>query len=319
MIPNEITNDVRVLFNDGSGTYSGMTSYVIPNGARPSTNEGADFDGDGWIDLAVGNSAGSAMTVFRGVGGGAFVHTANYQGGQGIRGLCVLDLGGDGDMDVVTANRVGGGGTGDVSWFTNDGSGLFGQGQGQGLETGSDGETACAAGDVDGDGTLEVLIGAIHSREMVVLGDDGQGGLETLSRVPAGGGPWMVAGGDINGDGAVDVVSANFDDNSVSVILGDGAGTIALAATYPVGQRPIAVDLGDIDGDGDLDLVASNFGDGTWTILENDGAGRLGNPRILNAMSAGSCAVLVDIDGDGDLDMVGIDEIDDLVFVFLNQ
>ena len=99
----------------------------------------------------------------------------------------------------------------------------------------------------------------------------------------------------------------------------DGGGGVTLDAIYPVGQRPIAVDLGDIDGDGDLDLVASNFGDGTWTILENDGAGRLGNPRILNAMSAGSCAVLVDIDGDGDLDMVGIDEIDDLVFVFRNQ
>ncbi len=317
MIPNEITNDIRVLLNDGSGDYSGMTTYAIPGGARPSTNEGADFDDDGLTDFAVGNSGGALMTVFRGTGGGTFVHMGNYQGGQGIRGLCVLDLDGDGDVDVVTANRVGGAGNGDVSLFINDGSGRFGPGLA--LETGSSGETACAAADADGDGILDIFIGAIHSREMVLLTGDGQGNLPVRRRIPAGGGPWMVAVGDVDGDGAVDVVSANFDDNTVSVILGDGAGGMTLAMNYAVGSNPIAIDLGDIDGDGDLDLVASNFGDATWTVLENDGLGRFGNSRTLNASSAGSCAVLVDIDNDGDLDMVGIDEIDDLLFVFRNQ
>ena len=33
---------------------------------------------------------------------------------------------------------------------------------------------------------------------------------------------------------------------------------------------------------------------------------------------AGSCAVLVDRDNDGDLDMIGIDELDDLLFLFTN-
>ena len=317
MIPNEIANDIRVLLNDGSGDYSSMMTYPIPGGARPSTNEGADFDDDGLTDLAVGNSAGVMMTVFRGLGGGTFTHSGNYQGGQGIRGLCVLDLDGDGDTDVVTANRVGGTGNGDLSLFYNDGSGGFGPGLA--VETGSNGETACAAADANGDGILDIFIGAIHSGDLVLLTGDGQGGLTFVRRITAGGGPWMVTAGDVDGDGAVDVVSANFENNSVSVVLGDGAGGMTLAMTYAVGAKPIAIDLGDIDGDGDLDLVTSNFGDATWTVLENDGSGRFGNPRTLNAASAGSCAVLVDIDNDGDLDLVGIDEIDDLLFVFVNQ
>jgi len=42
------------------------------------------------------------------------------------------------------------------------------------------------------------------------------------------------------------------------------------------------------------------------------------NPRTLPAASAGSCAVLHDRDRDGDLDMTGIDELNDLIFIFDN-
>jgi len=101
-------------------------------------------------------------------------------------------------------------------------------------------------------------------------------------------------------------------------MLGDGAGGLRLQSVVQVGSEPIAVDLGDLDGDGDLDLVTSNFGGASWTVLENDGRGMFGNARALAASRAGSCAVLVDRDNDGDLDMIGIDELDDLLFVFTN-
>jgi len=43
------------------------------------------------------------------------------------------------------------------------------------------------------------------------------------------------------------------------------------------------------------------------------------NRRTLDASSAGSCATLHDRDNDGDLDITGIDEIDDLIFIFDNN
>ena len=66
-------------------------------------------------------------------------------------------------------------------------------------------------------------------------------------------------------------------------------------------------------------MVTSNFGSATWTLYENAGDGTFINPRTLQASSAGSCAILHDRDNDGDLDMTGIDEKDDLVFLFLNS
>ena len=41
--------------------------------------------------------------------------------------------------------------------------------------------------------------------------------------------------------------------------------------------------------------------------------------RPFDASSAGSCATLHDRDNDGDLDITGIDEVDDLIFIFEND
>lgn len=316
MAPNEQSNDVRVFLNDGSGDYGSFTVYQIPGGSSPSTNEGADFDRDGVIDFAVGSGNGNLMSVFRGTGGGAFQHSANYTAGAQVRGLCVLDVDSDGAADILTANRTGGNGGGNLSLFRGDGSGGFSSAAS--FETGTQGETACATADANGDGIMDVFIGSLTSGEVSVLLGDGTGGLRLERTVNALGGPWMIAAGDVNGDGSVDVVSANFNQGTASVLLGDGAGGLLFSQTYPVGTWPVAIDLGDIDGDGDLDLVASNFTTADFTVYENSGAGQFFNRRDMAASTAGSCTILHDRDNDGDLDMTGIDEKDDLLILFRN-
>src|SRR5688572_2517619 len=52
-IPNEDSSDVSVYLNQGSGTYGAETLYAV--GFHCSSNEAADFDRDGDIDLAVSN------------------------------------------------------------------------------------------------------------------------------------------------------------------------------------------------------------------------------------------------------------------------
>jgi hypothetical protein len=253
------------------------------------------------------------MAVMMGDGNGGFTSAISYQAGFSVRGVAAMDLDGDGDQDIVNANRS----ANNLTLFLNNGDGTF---QPRVImEGGGSQETACAAADADNDGILDLFVGALGSNEMLLLLGDGTGGLTFAGKVNAGGSPWMIATGDIDNDGNVDVVSANSSSNNVSVIRGTGAGGMLPAETYPAGSFVLAIDLGDLDGDGDLDMVASNYGSGDWTVYENDGTGVFMNPRTLAASVAGSCATLHDRDNDGDLDITGIDEIDDLVFIFSNE
>jgi hypothetical protein len=128
----------------------------------------------------------------------------------------------------------------------------------------------------------------------------------------------MIAVGDIDGDGHVDVASANSFANNTAVAFGDGAGHLGPVTLYSGGEFALAIDLGDIDGDGDLDLVTSHYSSGEFILRENDGSGNYINPRSYPASTAGSCITLHDRDNDGDMDMTGIDEEDDLIFLFRN-
>lgn len=314
IIPNEVANDIRVFLNQ-DGDYGPFTVYPIPGGSRPSTNEGEDFDGDGLIDFATGNSAGDEVSVFRGVGDGTFNFTGGFQADTQVRGLCLLDFDGDGDQDIVTANRMGVG-SGSVTLLRNLGGTFVPAGT---LDAGGSGETSCASADVNGDGVIDLVVGNISSLTVSVLLGDGAGGFSVDGVFLAGGGPWMLVAGDLNGDGHVDVVSANASADNVGILLGTGDGQLLPVRTFSTGSFPLAVDLGDLDGDGDLDVVVSNFETVDWTVFENDGAGQLFNARTLDALGAGSCAILHDRDGDGDLDITGVDELEDRLFLFRNE
>ena len=316
MLPNELSNDVRIFLAGSGGGLGGFATYPIPSGDRPSTNEGADFDGDGHLDWVVGSSRNNVVTVFIGDGDGGVSRQTNYVADVGVRGVCVLDLNDDGAPDFVTANREGAAGDGNISLFLNLGDGTFEKSSD--VNTGAEGETSCATGDADSDGLIDLFIGAIKSDEIVLLGNNGNGTLNELDRAPAGGGPWMLGSGDIDGDGHVDVVGSNVPENNLVVLHGDGNGSIGRRMLLTTGDTPIAVDVGDLDGDGDLDLVSSNFSSGDFQIFRNNGSGGFGAPESLPARTAGSCAIIVDFDSDGDVDLIGIDELDDLVFFFRN-
>ncbi len=309
---NEITADLRVFLNDGAGGYGPFTVVPIPNGNVPSANEGADFNGDGHIDLAIGNGGGSHVSVMLGDGNGGFLSTTAYTSGNQVRGIGIADLDGDGAEDIIAANRF----SNNLGLFENAGNGVFLPVET--VEATVNDEYACAVTDANGDGIADVFVGGNIGQEVVLMLGDGAGNLIPAGSVDANGRPWMMAAGDMNGDGHADVVSANSFANNIAVILGDGAGNLTLDDTYFSGAFTLAIDVGDIDGDGDLDVVASNFSSNDWYVWENDGTGTLVNPKVYDASAAGSCAILHDRDNDGDLDMTGVDELDDLLFMFEN-
>lgn len=314
---NEQAHDMRVYLNDGAGAYDTFTEYALIYDSFPSPNEGADFNGDGFIDLAVGAAQGEELMVFMGDGLGGFASSEVYLTDRAVRGVGVIDLDGDGHDDIITANRVGG----TVSMFMNNGDGTFAEATT--MDPGAEQETAAAVADANGDGIMDVFVGALASREILLLLGDGEGGLTVSDRKEVPGSPWMITVGDVNGDGFADVVSANVvpitaTGSTAAVVLSDGQGGLQDAVAYPSGEFPVAIDVGDMDGDGDLDLITSNLGTNDWTIYENAGDGTFINPRTLEAVREASCAVLHDRDNDGDLDITATDEGADMMYFFEN-
>jgi len=312
IVPNEISNDVRVFMNDGTGSYNNFTIFPVSRGNRPSTNEGMDYNLDGLIDFAVGNSQANIVTVFIGDGAGSFSSIQNYSAAQGVRGLTVADVQGDGFVDIITANRD----ASSISILVNNGDGTFAAPVN--INGNVNGETACVTADVNSDGIMDLFVAGIQSDDVALLLGDGNGGFVFSDKVSVGNNPWMITSGDINLDGIPDVAIANASGSSLSIVFANSDGTLSTAVNYPTGSFPIAIDLGDIDGDGDLEVVVSNYNSANYNIYENDGTGNYINRRDLNASSAGSCAVLHDRDNDGDMDMTGIDEVDDLLILFTN-
>lgn len=310
-IPNEAANDLRVFLNDG-GQYGSFDVYPLPDASVPSTNEGGDFNEDGLVDIAVGNIGNDRVSVMLGDGAGGFASAASYPAATSVRGLCVLDLDGDGHDDLVTANRA----ASNVTILRGLGDGTFEAPVA--IETGTDGETACAAADANGDGITDVFVGALDSGEIALLLGDGEGGLSVAATVAATTAPWMLAAGDVNSDGAVDVVAAGSFFDNVSVTFGDGAGGLSTPALYSFGRFSIAIDLGDLDGDGDLDMLGSNFSSRNFHLYENLGDGTFADPTSFPVSGNGSCAVFHDRDNDGDLDVTGVDEGDDVLYFYEN-
>lgn len=313
-IVNEISKDFRVFLNNGTNFDTMYALFPVPSGSFPSPSEAADFNHDGKVDIVIGNAGNNIMSLFLATGGANYLPGVSYTAGNNVRGVGIADLNGDGHDDIVTANRNGS----NISLFINNGTGIFSAPTN--INTVGGNETAVMITDANNDGIMDAFVGCYGSSEIVLMLGDGNGGMTYSSRSSLTGNPWAIVVGDINGDGNADVAAALSNVNKIGVIFGNGTGGLGTVATYTSGSFPLAIDIGDVDGDNDLDIISSCFSSGNYKVYANSGNGTFSNsPITLPASSAGSCITVHDRDNDGDLDLSGIDEVDDLLFVYDNN
>ncbi|CAO3428344.1 FG-GAP-like repeat-containing protein [Azospirillum argentinense] len=260
----------------------------------------ADLDGDGDLDVLVGNDRGDSV-VYRNVGTAtapSFTLVGTNPFGLGNVGSYAdaastfADIDGDGDLDVFIGNNQGDTvvyrnvGTATAPSFTLVGTNPFGLG-----DVGS--FAAPDLADIDGDGDLDVLIGNSSGNTVVFRN---VGTVEAPSFTLVGVNPFGLGDvgsdaapdlADIDGDGDLDVLIGN--DNG-DMVLYRNVGTAAAPSFTLVGTNPFGLghvrdwptqysvslvailsatpDLVDIDGDGDLDvLLGVNYG--TIVLLRN--------------------------------------------------
>lgn len=303
---------LQLLANDGSGTFTDVSAQRVPSTTFEIRNMVAgDVDGDGDDDLLLGRDFQN--TMLRNVGGtfvDVTVSTLPFDSGSD-RGLLLADLDQDGDLDVVTT---------DVSlqriWI-NLGNGAFVDTLSLRLQPRADISDSVVAGDVDGDGDVDLVFGNLDLvfgiqgshlvRNRLAL-NDGTGRFVDAVRDPTAPG-WQaqptVAHGDVDGDGDRDFVEVG-SPQFLTLWRNDGVGTFT-STVLPAGPDPAwgqsVLLLFDADGDGDLDLFVAG------RLLRNGGAGSFVDvtSTSLPVGLVGHAAVVAgDFDADGDTDLVAL-------------
>ena len=135
------------------------------------------------------------------------------------------------------------------------------------------GRSCTRAGDLNGDGLLDIVVAAADSDFVQVYfnasGSASTPAFEQPVRLPVGGQPVGVFIADLNGDGRPDIATANRATNDVSILLNNGNKTFSEEAFVAAGNNPQAIGGADLDGDGDIDLIVANATDNTITLIRN--------------------------------------------------
>ena len=216
-----------------------------------------DFDGDGNLDLVTGAVAEASVEVLMGAGDGTFVATQRYPVSLPATGLLVADLNGDEAPDIAASGdgasilfgngdgtfapyRHGAGFRGATALAAEDfdgdglvdlalahGSNLVTVVHNQGDETFVNAASyrvggvpwKLAVGDVDGDGTTDIVSANRGTNDVSVLLGLPDGTFRRQFRVRVGRTPVQLALEDLDGEGTVDLVTANRRSKSVTVML----------------------------------------------------------------------------------------------------
>ena len=263
---------------------------------------GADFNRDGWLDLAIVNEDSSDLRVFRNRADSSGLYHPFLQPTTPI-GLQASpnepgDFNNDGFPDAATANVS----DNTVSIVLGHGDGTFAPQQ---VVTVGGAPHGLVVLDADGDGDPDIATANTNGNNVSLLLNGGNGVFGPATSFDSGGnGEYSLGAGDMNHDGIDDLVVGTRNDQMIHVLAGNGNGTFTHVSNRPAGGSTWQLALGDVDGDLDLDVATGNGGSNNGAILKGNGDGTLGPAAVVTTSGSIVASDLGDLDGDGDLDWV---------------
>lgn len=328
-------DSIAVLPGDGRGHFGAPLVTTVPTvlpgfTKLPPPAVFTDLDGDGLVDAALLNRAFESsfgLQFLLGDGAAGWTPSAAMPLDMVPQDLEIADLDADGGADALLHSR-------DLLRFVpGDGSGGFLPGT---VDTALDAsaassadDTDAAVGDIDGDGTLDVLL---HEHdwapEIEWRKGDGHGGFGPRQSIPIGIiQARRLALADFDVDGALDAAAqADFPVPSglvasetwpfLRVVRGDGHGGFGAALAFLTPPSISELHVADMNGNGRPDLVGMHSG-AIVVTLDPLGSGPVDSygPPFGPSWSPGEGTLaLADIDSDGRLDAAMAAESEDATF-----
>jgi hypothetical protein len=307
---------IALLRNHGDGTFGPAEALFTTVDAGGALDIAAgDIDGDGWPDIL--GATGAYWNLMRGDGQGGFQAPEILGATETPIAIELADMDGDGHLDPVVVGRE----SLEVAVYHNAGDGNFATPPpaqavpNNALPADSRGMDA---GDVDGDGHLDVAIAyqafAAGTSGVAILLGNGAGGFAPPIAYPAPKDAIYVKLADLDGDGRPDLLWA--DDApayDVKTRMNMGNGVFGPAINWPMntcGNGEVAAI--DVDNDGDLDLVLCEYGgcpnvplSGTRVFIrKNNGDGTFALPYVQFVSGFPERVRGADVNNDGRMDLL---------------
>jgi hypothetical protein len=269
---NDKIGAVVVLENEGGGRFRNRT--LVENVARVTDVRGGDLDGDGDVDLAVGQFGydDGEIRWMENKGNGSFESHVLLKLSGTIH-TPVADLDGDGDLDIVALVSQ--------EWeeiyvFENDGKGGFKTRRVYGSTNEDFGSSGISLVDLDRDGDVDILYTNGDAFDYIPPGPrpwhgvqwlENKGGLDFVyHRIGDLPGAYSASGVDVDRDGDLDVVAVSgFNDwsnpQASSMVWFENRGDMRFVYHDLVAAPThlLVLETADMDSDGWVDLVTGGF------------------------------------------------------------
>lgn len=264
-IPPDSGGFITVLVNNGSGFDDRQDVLLDTQLTRtPFDLQICDVNSDGRDDIVCCTNVldilpqPASVTILRSLGPAAaggidFTAPQHIESSSLAYNILAHDMDGDGDLDILMASRDGN----TFSSYRNDGTGVFT------LVT----EIfflllphpySIVAGDFDGDGIQDVVLGTWMTKSLILLTGDGNLGFAVGDEIPVGVLGWglmqRIATTDMDGDGTLDIV-APFSSGVVATRYNDGNGLFEDESLFSSYQGPLKARFEDLEGNGTPDLM----------------------------------------------------------------
>ncbi len=326
VIVNSTSNSFTV-FLSGSGTFA-ATNVATCSG--PVALALGNLDVTPGIDLAVACdpiSGADAVRIFGGVNG-VFTQKITQPNPVTLsdpRDMVIADLNKDGsniqDIAVLNSSLSKASPAGSITLLRNDGNAIFSEFTASGVPVG-DGPRTIDAGDIDGDGDIDLLVANWITQDISVMQASitGAGNAAnpnyTETFFAAGFNTFAAAFADLDGRGNLDVVAVNANDfnGTLSAYLGGGNDLVQRAVRFTSSgniELPNAVAVADFNGDGFQDFALANAFSDTVSVFRST-AGDTSPAAPFALLTTLTFAALdlpfdilaADLDADGDQDLV---------------
>lgn len=274
---------VVVLVNDGQQNFH--NEQLIGGVHRVTDVRAGDFDGDGDLDLVVGQLGyeNGEIRWMENLGEGWTFRSHNLLNLSGTIRTPVVDIDQDGDLDIVALVTQE---WEEVYVFENDGKAGFTPKMIYGSTNEDFGSSGLNLADLDGDGDLDVLFTNGDSFDYLPPGPrpwhgiqwlENKGGLEfTYHRLDDFAGAASAHAADIDGDGDLDIIATSSlgqdafaEDASMIWFQNEGNMTFTRRDVVKKPALMLVMAPGDLDCDGKIDFVTGTYPSAPPVDLEN--------------------------------------------------